>query len=87
MKTATSTMWKWIAILGISASWMLAQSASADVYLGRDGGLEGTATVDDSVLDSLGAGQKLTPPGQAADHRDFPGHSCHLAISASAAPH
>ena len=57
MKTATSTMWKWIAILGISASWMLAQSASADVYLGRDGGLEGTATVDDSVQTAAQAGK------------------------------
>ena len=61
MKTATSTMWKWIAILGISASWMLAQSASADVYLGRDGGLEGTATVDDSVQTAAQAGKWTKP--------------------------
>ena len=57
MKTATSTMWKWIAILGVSASWMLAQSASADVYLGRDGGLEGTATVDNSQTNPATAGK------------------------------
>ncbi|MGD9780798.1 MAG: discoidin domain-containing protein [Kiritimatiellia bacterium] len=58
MKTSHSVLWKWCASIALAAGLgMAALPAQADVYLGRDGGLEGTAIVDNSQTNPPTAGK------------------------------
>ncbi len=58
MRTAKSSMWKWCAGAALAAGLGVAiPSAQADVYLGLDGGLEGTATIDNSQTNPATAGK------------------------------
>jgi hypothetical protein len=57
MKTADSILWKLGAGLALATVLAAAPMAVADVYLGLDGGLEGTATVDNSATNVPTAGK------------------------------